>query len=231
LTVALLALAGIATGTAPASAAEPLPATPLAASLKATTEAVVPASPQATVEQAVTPVRAAVDTLRGPVERAAAPVQPAVAAVVDRSSALQRAVSAPGRAPVRDTVDRRGGGVDRHASTRRGGDQGGSGSSLAADALGAATTPFQVGVAAIAEQARASASSTVGDGDDPLDGLPLGPGDGTSLLAGPAGIALLALGLLVAMLTVIPRFCSSFLPTPPARWGLVALRLPIERPD
>jgi hypothetical protein len=60
--------------------------------------------------------------------------------------------------------------------------------------------------------------------------LPLGPGDGTSLLAGPAGVALLALGLLAAMLALVPRFCTGFLPTPPARWGPVAFLLPIERP-
>ncbi len=88
-------------------------------------------------------------------------------------------------------------------------------------------------IATAAEQARSDASSTSASGDGGLDigQPPFGFDGGGNALGGPAGIALLALlGLIAAMLTLIPRFSTRLLHMSPARWGLVAFLVPIERP-
>ena len=82
------------------------------------------------------------------------------------------------------------------------------------------------------KRARGAASSIALSGDDGGDGgHPLfGHGGGSNLFGGPGGMALIALGLLVALLTLIPRFSSRLLRTSSARWGAVAFHVPIERP-
>ncbi len=175
------------------------------------------------------PIRSAVQSLATSVSRAAPQAGPAVATTVGQL--------APG-APDSDSPSRYAtghpdaGGVDRNASRRSGraSDSAGNATDSAAPSSQAALDT----IAAAAEQARSDASSTSASGDD--GGLdvgqpPFGFDGGGNPLGGPAGIALMALlGLLAAMLTLIPRFSSRLLHMTPARWGLVAFLVPIERP-
>lgn len=174
------------------------------------------------------PIRSAVQSVTTSVDRAAPQAEPAVAGAVG-----QLEPGAPnGSSPSRHAVGHPdAGGIDRRASRRSGGAQDGTG--------GLANTGVPLPRAALdtsasaSEQARSDASSTSASSDGGLDigQPPFGFDGGGNALGGPAGIALMALlGLLAAMLTLIPRFSSRLLHMSPARWGLVAFLIPIERP-
>jgi hypothetical protein len=175
------------------------------------------------------PIRSTARSVTTSVSRVARQAEPAVAATV-----RQLAPSAPdSSSPSRYAVGHPGaGGIDRHASDRSGGPQSGIGNSA-----NSATSPPQASLAQIAsaaEQARSDASSTSASGDDgglDIGQPPFGFDGGGNPLDGPAGIALMALlGLLAAVLTLIPRFSSRLLHMSPARWEPVAFLVPIERP-
>lgn len=200
-----------------------------------------------TVEQSVAQVAPTVKAVTG-----AEPIRSTVQAV---TASVDRA--APGAAPALDTVARRleqgsppaavpshpiserhdAGAIDRQASRRSGrAHDGPSPLGGSAGGVGLPATTIQTFIAAApasTEQARSAASSTSAAGDD--GGLdvgqpPFGIGGGGSLLGGPAGIALLALGLLAGLLMLVPRFSTRLLHMSPARWGPVAFLVPIERP-
>jgi hypothetical protein len=181
------------------------------------------------------PIRSTVQAVTTSVDRAAPQTGPAVAAVAERLETNGPAAPAPSQ----PTAGRRdAGGIDRQATTRSG--QARSSPSESGAASGATLPPtpltFLDAAAATAstEQARLAASSTSAAGDDggglDIGQPPFGIGGGDSLLGGPAGIALLALGLLAALLVLVPRFSTRLLQMSPARWGPVAFLVPIERP-
>jgi hypothetical protein len=200
-----------------------------------------------TVEQSVVRVEPAVRAVRGPrpirstvqavtasVDRAAPRTGPAVAAVTER---LSRPGVSTTPAPSQPTAGRRdAGGIDRRATTRSGRAQNGPSESGATSGATLPPTPqtfLDTAATASTEQARLAASSTSAAGDD--GGLdvgqpPFGIGGGDSLLGGPAGIALLALGLLAGLLMLVPRISTRLLHMSPSRWGPVAFLVPIERP-
>lgn len=179
------------------------------------------------------PIRSTVQAVTASVERAAPQSGPTVAAVTERLSPSAPTAAAPSQ-PTAGGRD--GGGIDRRASSRSGGVHNGpSGPSAASGAASAPATPqtFIAAATASTEQTRSAASSTSAAGDD--GGLdfgqpPFGIGGGDSLLGGPAGIALLALGLLAGLLMLVPRFSTRLLHMSPSRWGPVAFHVPIERP-
>jgi hypothetical protein len=199
-------------------------AAPLREQAAATARAVVGAAP---VQRVLETVR---EPVAGAVEATAPTVAASAAAVSDSLPAESAPAAAPGRPAAADDGANR---IDRHPS-RRSGSQGPAGSP--ADGLGAVSSSPVVPPMPLAPldelASAAAASSTAAAGDDsPFDGLPpIAPGDGGGLIAGGAGIALLALGLLIASFALIPRFLTGSLPTPPARWGPAAFRVPIERP-
>jgi len=174
------------------------------------------------------PIRSTVQSVTTSVSRAAPRAEPAVAAAV-----AQVEPGAPdSSSPIRHSVGHpNAGAIDRHASRRSGGARGGTG-----DTANSATPSPQTAldtIASAAERARSDASSTSASGDGGLDSgqPPFGFDGGGNALGGPAGIALLALlGLLAALLTLVPRFSTRLLHMSPARWGLMAFLVPIERP-
>ncbi|HEU0018960.1 MAG TPA: hypothetical protein VFQ14_01585 [Thermoleophilaceae bacterium] len=178
------------------------------------------------------PVRSAVAAVSEPVARAAERTAPAISPAIDAQSggASTPAASPPVRRPVGGPA----GAIDRDASRRTGGAARPSVPSAPASDVGPLALPDVGGaIAASVEQPRGAASSAAAAGDDggfDLGQPPFGGDGGASLLGGPAGVALLALGLLAALLTLVPRFFSALLPTPPARWGSAASPAPIERP-
>jgi hypothetical protein len=208
--------------------------------------AVVPAVRE-TVEQSVArvepavravtgarPIRSTVQAVTASVDRAAPQSGPTVAAVTERLSPSAPAAFAPSQ----PTAGRRDvGGIDRGASSRSGrADNGraGPGAASGATLLPTSQTFLDAAATASTEQARAAASSVSAAGDD--GGLDSGQppfeigGGGDSLLGGPAGVALMALGLLAALLLLVPRFSTRLLHMSPSRWGPVAFLVPIERP-
>jgi hypothetical protein len=179
-----------------------------------------------------TPVRSTVAAVRAPISEVAVRAQPAVAAVTQRADDLApdqttAGIGRPTFAP------RAAGAIDRRASR-----DAGRPTLAVAQVPELGATPYLsasdgVALFAATEQARSNASSTTANGDDSgpdRDLPPLGHEGGSTLLGGPAGIALIALGLLAALLTLIPRFSSRLLRMSPARWGPVAFLVPIERP-
>ncbi len=171
------------------------------------------------------PVRAAVDAVGA---RVAPQATPAVAVGEARDESQRAAV----RAPARERPSSAGG-IDR-ATRRRGGPAAGVGEVVASSGFATAVlSPANLlGTIAAGELPRAAASSIAASGDDGGDGgSPLfGHGGGSDALGGPGGLALIALGLLVALLTLIPRFSSRLLQTSPTRWGRAAFHVPVERP-
>jgi len=179
------------------------------------------------------PVGSALDAAKAPLDEARG-LPPAVVGAPGEDDAPTAAPADRGRRGV-GALDRRigDGAIDRRAARRAGRPAGGP----ATDASAALTrpAPFRFGTVLVpaVETPRASASSMAASGDGGgLDlGLPpFGHDGGAGLLGGPAGIGLVALGLLALMLTVVPRFYRSLLHMAPVRWGLAAFRLPIERP-
>jgi hypothetical protein len=186
------------------------------------------------------PVRTTVATLRGQVERTTTAAEPVVASVAGRASgAATPAVPGDGgsSSPIRRaTAPAESGRIDRRAGRRTGApahDGRGSAPSQVADRATAAPTDLVATSAATTERLRSDASSATASGDDgqPTDDTPaFGHDGGERLLGGPAGIALVALGLLAALLTLVPRFSSRLLQLSPTRWGSAAFLVPIERP-
>lgn len=175
------------------------------------------------------PIRSTVRSVTTSVSRVAPQAQPAVTEAVGQLAPRAPESSTPGRHAIGHS---NAGGIDRHASRRSGGPQSGTGNA-ANSATPSPQTALDTNASAAAEHARSNASSTSASSDGGLDigQPPFGFGGGGNALGGPAGIALLALlGLLAAMLTLIPRFSSRLLHMSPARWGLVAFLVPIERP-
>ncbi|HYI79495.1 MAG TPA: hypothetical protein VEW67_01380 [Thermoleophilaceae bacterium] len=175
------------------------------------------------------PIRSTVQAVTASVDRAAPQGGPTAAAVTERLSPSAPTASAP-RQPT--AGGREVGGIDRQASSRSGGAQDAPTDQGTANGATALSTPLTFHAAG-AEQARSAASSTSAAGDD--GGLdvgqpPFGIGGGDSLLGGPAGIALLALGLLAGLLMLVPRISTRLLHMSPSRWGAVAFLVPIERP-
>jgi hypothetical protein len=175
------------------------------------------------------PIRSAVQSVTTSVSRAAPQAEPAVAAAVEQLTPRAPSSSTPSRYAVGHPG---GGEIDRHASRRSGRPQGGTRN--AADSATSLPQRTRATTASAAEQARSDASSTSASGDDgglDIGQPPFGFDGGGNALGGPAGIALMALlGLLAAMLTLIPRFSTRLLHMSPARWGLAAFLVPIERP-
>ncbi len=176
------------------------------------------------------PIRSTVQAVTASVDRAAPGTGTAVATVAGR---LEQA-SPTAAGPSHPSIERRDvGAIDRQASRRSG--RAHDGPSEFGYATLPASTPqtFIAAATASTEQTRSATSSTSAVGDD--GGLDLGQpafgvGGGDSLLGGPAGIALLALGLLAGLLMLVPRFSTRLLHMSPSRWGPVAFHVPIERP-
>jgi len=173
------------------------------------------------------PIRTAVQSVTTSVSRAAPQASPAVAATVGQ---LESGATDSPSPSVHGAGRPEAGGIDRHASRRSGHPH------STTNAANSAAVSSQTGLdtlASAAEQARADASSASASSDGGLDigQPPFGFDGGGNALGGPAGIALLALlGLLAAMVTLIPRFSTRLFHMSPARWGLVAFLVPIERP-
>lgn len=173
------------------------------------------------------PIRSTVQAVTTSVDRAAPGTGPGLTAVVRQlgSHAQDGGRYAAGRPDA--------GGIDRRASRRSGPPQN---RPLDPNAQTGGSPAPQVALDALAsaEQLRSNASSTSASGDDggfDIGQPPFGFDGGGNPLGGPAGIALLALlGLLAATLALIPRFSTRLLHMSPARWGLVAFLVPIERP-
>jgi hypothetical protein len=248
----LIAIAASGAAAGPARADDPRP---VADALKATAQVVTPVVGTAverveaavpvvapvtgrmrtTVEavRAQAPVRSALETVRAPVGRATAGAEPAVRAAFAQTGAVTTSPGFGATRPVRDAAGPHAAGeIDRRASRRAGA----LAPSGVADALtmNRASDPAPVAILlAAAERAESAASSTAARGDDgaPNGGFPPFGHDGGSALGGPAGIALLAIGLLAALLTLVPRFSSRLLHMSPARWGPAVFLVPIERPD
>lgn len=176
------------------------------------------------------PIRSTVQAVTASVDRAAPGTGTAVATVAGR---LEQG-SPTAASPIRPSTERRDvGAIDRQASRRSGRAHGGPSEASGATSAPATPQTFIAATTASTEQARSAASSASAAGDD--GGLdfgqpPFGIGGGDSLLGGPAGIALLALGLLAGLLMLVPRFSTRLLHMSPARWGPVAFHVPIERP-
>jgi hypothetical protein len=202
------------------------------------TDDAVPAVRQ-TVERSTAQIRPVVEAVTGPapvrstvravatsVGQAAPQTGPALATISERVESTVPGAPARGRQAVgRPDAS----GIDR-AGRRSGQASVGADPGEAGGAASPASSALLDGLTA-AERDRADASSTSASGDDGIDigQPPFGVGGGNDL-GGPAGIALLALGLLAAMLLLVPRFSSRLLHMSPARWGLVAFLVPIERP-
>jgi len=182
---------------------------------------------------AARPIRSTVQAVTASVDRAAPQSGTTVAAVTERLSPNAPTAAAPSQ-PTAGGRD--AGGIDRRASSRSGRAQNGPSDPGAASGATLLPTPqtfLDAAAVASAEQARSAASSTSaagGDGGLDTDLPPFGIGGGDSLLGGPAGVALLALGLLAALLMLVPRFSTRLLHMSPSRWGAVAFLVPIERP-
>jgi hypothetical protein len=175
------------------------------------------------------PIRSTMQSVRTSVSRAAPQAEPAVATAVGRLDPAAPNSSSPSRYAGGHPG---AGGIDRHASRRSGGAQ--SGTENTANSGMPTSQPALDTIASATGQARSDASSTSasgGDGGLDIGQPPFGFDGGGSALGGPAGVTLLALlGLLAAMLTLIPRFSTRMLHMSPTRWGLVAFLVPIERP-
>jgi len=178
------------------------------------------------------PIRSTVQAVTASVDRAAPQTGPALAEVTGRPESSVPTASTPSQ----PTVGRREvGGIDRQASRQSG--RAKNRPSEPDTASNVALLPIpQAALETISsvEQARSDASSTFSSGDDggfDTGQPPFGFDGGGNALGGPAGIALMALlGLLAAILALIPRFSTRLLHMSPARWGLVAFLVPIERP-
>jgi hypothetical protein len=182
---------------------------------------------------AATPaVRSAIDTVRAPVAAVRPGVAPAATGSVDRVRRAAPAPASPARTVARKAP--REAGRIGGASTRAGGDEPSPGALGALSAFAAGVTaPASLLATAASELPRTAASSIATSGDDSGDGgQPLfGPNGGSDLLGGgPGGIALIALGLLLALLTLVPRFSSRLLHMSSTRWGSTAFHVRIERP-
>lgn len=173
------------------------------------------------------PVRATVRAVSAPIGEVAPRTGAAVAAVADPP---RDAAPSPGRAGGQPGG---AGGIDRRADRQAGGASARSFASDAGVPTAATALPSPVTAIVLAERPRSDASSSTSAGGDDGDdrGFPPFGGDGGSNpLTGPVGIALLALGLLVALTLLVPRFTTRLLHMTPGHRRPVAFLVPIERP-
>lgn len=188
-------------------------------------------------------VRRSVASAEPTVRAATEPVSATVAAVTGQAgrvvpgagSAVSEIAGQPAGAPSSGShKPTNAGAVDRHASRHAGGDSSTRNESRPGTTADVAPLPPPNVLASVAtdEQPATYASSTTASDDDrDFDGgFPLGGDGGASLLAGPAGLALLAIGLLAALIALAPRFTKRRLQMTPGHRRPSAFLLPIERP-
>jgi hypothetical protein len=175
------------------------------------------------------PIRSTVQAVTASVARVPPQATPASTTVDGRSESIDPAASSPSPQATRRPD---AGWIDRHASRRSGRAQARPlGSEAPLDSI--ATPQDALNTPTSVEQARSEASSTSAAGDDgglDIGQPPFGFDGGGSMLGGPVGVALLALGLLTAMLMLVPRFFTRLLRMSAARWGPSAFLRPVERP-